>query len=1187
LLVAVLCGFLYWSLTTEAGARWVLQTAAGPLQGQVQGIQGTIWKGLRVQRLELSLPDTAVALTDLHLQLKWDDLLQHKVHIQDLSAQQVDVDLSTPAQPAPASPPFKMPALPVSIVLDRFAVGQLNVRQDGKALPVSVRNLATSLSVSGQGAQLVLDSLEVANDSIGANLKGQVKLLDFADPWPMQAQLTVQARGLTADSPLCVRRFMPTLPTGAKAPALPASTAVPAVPATAATGCAMQIEASAEGSLDKLALTLAGGGQDIHLDTHVNLTPRGAFPLQDAVFGLKLADGSSLDGKLGWVAETVGKVVRDHLTGSVRSQKLNVGQLAGPIIPPAVVTMSLDFDARLLNHQDLLSADLNLDFGADSRWNKQPLSGALKAKIINTLAEQPDGAAAGNPPGMAPADGQRALWEGLQLAGLAMDLRLGKNHLDAKGGWGAAQSRLDLNLLAPQLDAFWPGLPGGARLQGQLTGTLARHGVDLTLAYTPEKSFSGAPAGTPVKAQVKLAGQWGKGAAAQDSLEGWRGALSVLRVDYDGMGVRLQSPMTAQFLPAAVAPAWQWQVGAASVEFLLPSKKSFVLKHKVSHGGPGRWESQGAIEKIALSRGLIKALQNKFSVAVKAQADMGGVKQPSDARNDQKELVLAADWSLRFAGALDGQAHIRRLSGDVIVPGDPDFPLGLNDLVVDVNARHAGASTTRLTANIKAGTAKMGHVSATATTLLGTAAGGPWALDSKSPTSVKADIDVNDLGWLSLFAGDAMEFGGSLRAHVQAQSRPDGTWGTSGSIAGKQMRIIRIDDGVRLLDGTLAAHLDGSRLVLDSLRFPASLRVKPKEWRTAEWISTSPDAKDGSLTLSGQWDLFDSSGVVNVAMSRYPIMQRSDRYAMLSGKLKVDAKIPAIAVSGGITIDAGWFDLDMLGGIPTVDSDVVVIRPGEEKKVAVPSQITLDLTVDMGRRFYITGYGVNSGLIGNMHIKMANSKLTAMGALRTRGGSIDVYGQHLQLRRGTITFQGDIASPILAIEAVRTGVAVQAGVRVAGTAKRPRIDLVSYPDVSDVEKLSWLLLGEPPDENGGDAALLFSVGTSFLGGDEPFYRKFGIDAMTMKSGELGSTGSILPPESVVKGLDTGASDIERKFMVASKKLSNGITLSVEQALSDTGTVGRASYMLSKHLSADISGGTVSGIALIYRIFFND
>src|SRR5690606_10982760 len=190
--------------------------------------------------------------------------------------------------------------------------------------------------------------------------------------------------------------------------------------------------------------------------------------------------------------------------------------------------------------------------------------------------------------------------------------------------------------------------------------------------------------------------------------------------------------------------------------------------------------------------------------------------------------------------------------------------------------------------------------------------------------------------------------------------------------------------------------------------------------------------------------------------------------------------------------------------------------------------------------------------------------------LRTRGGAIEAYGQRLQLRRGTITFQGDVASAVLDIEAVRTGLAVEAGVRVAGTAKRPRIDLVSYPAVSEIEKLSWLLLGHGPDDSGGDIALLLSVGTSFLGTGEPFYRKFGIDEISMRSGELGSAGSILPVESVVSGLDSGTSDIERRFITVSKTLSRGFSISLRQALSDTGTVGHLSYRLMRNLTAELS-----------------
>ena len=170
----------------------------------------------------------------------------------------------------------------------------------------------------------------------------------------------------------------------------------------------------------------------------------------------------------------------------------------------------------------------------------------------------------------------------------------------------------------------------------------------------------------------------------------------------------------------------------------------------------------------------------------------------------------------------------------------------------------------------------------------------------------------------------------------------------------------------------------------------------------------------------------------------------------------------------------------------------------------------MNLKFDMGPRFYITGMGLDAGLLGSIQILLQDGRLTGVGALRTRGGGIEAYGQKLRLSRGTLTFQGRLDNPLLDIEALRTGEQVEAGVRWWASAQRPRIDLVSYPDVSDVEKLSWLLLGRGPDESGGDAALLMSVGTALLGGGQPFYKQFGLDDVSIKTGNIGSSGSILP-----------------------------------------------------------------------------
>ncbi len=1182
LLILVCCSFLYWALGTPSGGRWVLTMAAEQLDGQVEGVSGTFWDGLRVEGFSAELPGVTLKLDGFHLQARWPELLNRRLHVQDLSAAAIAIDLaSTPEQPA--GEPFKMPALPLRVAIDRLAVDELIVRQDGQLLPVSIQKLSTSIALTEEGGQLVIQSLEVGHEQLRAGLEGEIKVLGLQDPWPLQASLTARATGLTADSPLCARRFLPSLPvekkagTDAKKPAAPAESlgeaAEQAAEQAAGLPCTLDISTDVEGSLDALKVVLKGTGQGMSLDADASLAPRAAFPLKDAAVALQLADGSSLHGNLDWTSSVVDKAALDRLVGTLRTEKLDVGQLVGSAIPPAVITTSADFDVRLRDLRDVLSADVALDFGNDSRWNKQALSGVLKAQVVNPAATTAGGATA------------VPLWQSLQLAGLDMDLHLGKNRLQAKGALGMADKGVKLDLIAPDLAAFWPGLPGGATLKGDVAGSIASHKADLAAQYTPAGSRAQEVGSAPIKARIVVDGAWGVGAGAQDSAQGWRGKVSTLNVDHAGLGLRLSGATAVSFLPDAVAPAWQWQVGATQLEVLMSSRRLFVLSHKGSRGGAGRWETQGAIGSLPISASLVAELRDKLGLQEKDVIDRGGVKTKGAKDRSVSELVLGLDWNLRFAGTLEGSARIERLSGDVMVPAEPAFPLGLQTFRLDLKAIRSSASSSRLTAGLELKTAKMGRVSATAAMLIHATPGGGLALQPKDSKTVKLDADIDDLSWVSLFTGDALEVGGSVNANVQLQSRPDGTWSSSGPISGRQIRVIRIDDGIRLLDGTLSARLQNDRLILDSLSFPASLRVEPKEWRTAEWLKTNADAKGGKLTITGDWNLFESKGVVDVDLYRYPILQRSDRYAMITGKLNLEVGPPKIAIKGTIGVDAGWFYLDMLGGIPTVDSDVVVVRPGEEKKApSVPMDISMELDVDMGRRFYLTGYGVDSGLIGQLRIMMKRGKLTGVGALRTRGGAIESYGQRLQLRRGTVTFQGDITSPVLDIEALRTGLAVEAGVRVAGTAKRPRIDLVSYPAVSEIEKLSWLLLGHGADESGGDLGLLFSVGTSFLGDGEPFYRKFGVDEVTMKSGKLGSAGSILPAESVVSGLDDGASDIEQKFVSVSKLLSGGVTLSFQQALSDTGTVGRASYQLARGLTAELTGGTINGLALVYRWF---
>ena len=56
-------------------------------------------------------------------------------------------------------------------------------------------------------------------------------------------------------------------------------------------------------------------------------------------------------------------------------------------------------------------------------------------------------------------------------------------------------------------------------------------------------------------------------------------------------------------------------------------------------------------------------------------------------------------------------------------------------------------------------------------------------------------------------------------------------------------------------------------------------------------------------------------------------------------------------------------------------------------------------------------------------------------------------------------FTGPLDNPGLEIRAMRLHQQVEAGVEITGTARDPRLRLVSKPEVPDGEKLAWLVLG--------------------------------------------------------------------------------------------------------------------------------
>ncbi|PTN48705.1 hypothetical protein DAI43_28445, partial [Achromobacter xylosoxidans] len=479
-MLAVLAGgFLFWLVGSQNGTRLLLTTAAQQLNGQALDVSGSLLRGVSVGKLDLDVSGTRVDITDLHLDVNWRALGDRLLHVRDVSAGSVYIGLTATPETAPAEDdgePFSLPELPVDIAIDRVALGDFQLDQDGEPLPVTLGNLDATFAAGKQGAQLRIASLRVGHEAAQADISGQAELQGMADPWPFAARLDVTARGTGSDSPLCEADKLsgvyerqagaakkPEPKPGAKADPKDESKAgartdpkaTPSEPPRPA--CQVVLRADAAGSLDGIQAKLEGEGSGLLLDLTADLAPRTALVLRSARAQAQLPDKSTLAAQLDLQSDSTQGTGRDRIAGTISAQRLDLSPWLGKDVPPAVLTVRGDVQADIENLSQLRHAAVDLRFEEGTRWNKQPLTGALKAQVdIAAATNSAESAAVPNGAALPEADPLA----GLRIHGLDVDLKLGRNRVQARGELDAKDGALSLDAQAPQLDAFWPGIPG-------------------------------------------------------------------------------------------------------------------------------------------------------------------------------------------------------------------------------------------------------------------------------------------------------------------------------------------------------------------------------------------------------------------------------------------------------------------------------------------------------------------------------------------------------------------------------------------------------------------------------------------------------------------------------------------------------------------------------------------------------
>ena len=525
------------------------------------------------------------------------------------------------------------------------------------------------------------------------------------------------------------------------------------------------------------------------------------------------------------------------------------------------------------------------------------------------------------------------------------------------------------------------------------------------------------------------------------------------------------------------------------------------------------------------------------------------------------DLRVRADIDLHRARTLTGSVVLERADGDLSVKVRETLrPAGLTQLRLALTANDRDWQLTEAVV----GTG-LGELSGAQTLRLApneTFPGPATALAGQ------ARLRANELGSWSPLLPAGWRIGGQL----QADATFAGTLGQpviNGRVTGSGLSVKNLFEGIDVRDGTLAATLAGTEARIERL--------------------VLHDAEKGEIRVEGRASFGATpSARLTVEADKFRVLNRLDRRVVASGRAEVSLVGERIGVDGRFVIDEGLIGLAQADA-PKLDSDVFVFNrradiaaaarrsagSSASTQVKAPtspfSKTDVQLTLGMGDQLRVRGRGLDTLVKGELLITTPQGQLAVNGTLRAEAGTFAAYGQNLAIVRGVVLFNGDPTAPRLDILAVRPDIDTRVGVTVQGSALTPRIRLYSDDDLSDMDKLSWLVIGREPSQLGGaDTALLQRAALALAagegGGSNSFIKQLGLD-------ELSVSG-------------VGSGDLSQAVVSVGKQISKNLFIGYEHGLNAATGAWQLVYRIARQFTLRAKSGDESSIDAVYTWRWN-
>ncbi len=674
------------------------------------------------------------------------------------------------------------------------------------------------------------------------------------------------------------------------------------------------------------------------------------------------------------------------------------------------------------------------------------------------------------------------------------------------------------------------------RLTADLRGTWRQHKLDLSVALpvSPPAALEAAlglrtAAGT--LAQLRADGQWApdghgggrwSGRVAQLSVGPWGGPAAAAPTGagtlwLDGRDLRAEARYDAKDgLSELQADAGQLRLAEAAVL---------------------RWDEV----RVDL-RGAAPAFALKADIEPFALAPLLARTQP--AMGWSGDLRLAARVDIKAADKLDADIVFERRDGDLrLTEENASQPFGLSEL--------------RLVASAHDGHWQIAGAFAGKT--LGEAAGRlnlrprpeqRWPT-ADTPIDGLIEAHVASLGVWGSWVPPGWRLSGELRASASVGGRV-GEPNYSGEVRASDVAVRNLLQGVDVRQGEALVRLKGALAEIETFTLRGG---------------------DGVLRVSGHARLDDKPGsAIRLEAERFRVLGRVDRQLIASGVLNLGLAGDSFKIDGRVHVDEGLFDLGR-SDAPSLDDDVTVrrLRPEpEEAATARPQRPrrgqVVAVDIDLGDQLKVRGRGLDTTLGGNLKLGSVAGRLTLNGIVTAGAGTYAAYGQKLEIDRGLLIFSGDIENPMLDVLALRPNLDMQVGVAIAGPLQTPRVRLYASTDMSDSDKLSWLVLGRASEGLGrSDTALLQRAAVALLAGEgeaptDTLLRNLGLDQLSLRQSDT---------------------DVRETVISLGKQLSRRWYVGYERGVNATNGTWQLIYRIAQRFTLRAQSGLENSLDLIW------